>query len=87
MADLPKQIITLQELEEKFATAYRTTTGHNRWPESPPELTPGWERYCRRTWGAWDLQKQHREEQLIYLNLHNIVEIDYYKDRLPIRPI
>jgi len=87
MADLPKTIITLLELEEKFAHAIRSKTGKNRWPESPPEYSSAWENYCRKFWGAWDKQKQLREEQLIYLDLHNVCEIDYYKDRAPIRPI
>ena len=57
MSDLPKKTITLFELEEQFAAAYRSATGKNRQPQYPPELAPGYERYCRRSWGAWDMQK------------------------------
>ena len=77
----PKQLISLTE----FQKLIDKENGYQ--PSIPVELNAAWGSYCKRTWGAWDRQKQFRLEQLDALDMLNTHELDYYAHAQPIRPI
>jgi len=75
----PKQLISIKE----FQAMIDKENGHS--PTEPIETQPAWGSYCRRTMGAWERQKQFRQEQLDALEMLDTHEIDYYVVTQPIR--
>ena len=70
-------------MEDKFFT----DTGKLKVREHPMELTPAYNSYCRRQWGAWERQKEKRMNQLQELGIAETHEIDYYLNTHAIRPL
>lgn len=82
-----KKLITLFELERRYAKKQEEEYGIIIRPEHPQELSPAWPSFCKRNWTAWHKLKEKRYEQLVYLEIHETHEVDYYKTTEPIMPI
>jgi hypothetical protein len=82
-----KKTIDLFTLEKLWAEHLEKETGKIIRPEHPMELNPGYGSYCRRSWGAWDLQKEKRTNQLAKMNMLEDYQIDFYLTAEPIRPV
>ena len=87
MANKQKQVITLFELERMLEDKFKEETGKIKVREHPMELAPAYASYCRRHWGAWEIQKEKRILQLHELGIADTHEIDYYINQISIRPL
>ena len=81
-----KRIITLVELESLYAKYQEEKTGKIVRPETPMELSPAWNSYCKNNWIAFQKGKERRQYQLVELDMIETHEIDYYVNTKPITP-
>jgi hypothetical protein len=81
-----KALITLYELEARWAEFLTKETGRLHKPEFPRELAPAYLSWCKRNWGSWESQERLRRQQMAALELIDTHQIDFYVNAQPIRP-